>query len=82
MRIRKTKKAVVHVGKPLHARGWQLPLKWRIIARRGTDSTFQKMARVFQGDVSEARAIAKGLLVRWDSVEIRSEEILHPLRVA
>lgn len=84
-RWRKTKKAKIHVGRPLNPREWKLPCKWMIVARRGDGDSFQRMDRITSAKnlegLHEARDTAKELLERgWESVAILEVELLHPAK--
>lgn len=80
-RFKKSRPARIHVGKDLVTRGWQLPIKWKLIARRGfgTDA-YAKMTRTVDS-YEEADQVSDELIARgWDSVEIRSVEQLTPIK--
>jgi hypothetical protein len=60
---------------PLTARGWQLPLRWFVIARRGLGGSYQKLVRS-AASYEDAKAMRAAIIGQWDSVELRSEEKL------
>jgi hypothetical protein len=79
-RFLKSKPAKIHVGKDIIMRGWKLPCKWTVIARKGDGASFQRMT-LSRPTLEEARLTGKELFLRgWETVEFKENELLTPLR--
>ena len=77
-RMRKSRPAVVHVEKPLDMRGWKLPCKWQVYARRGSGSGYERVT--FMRDTYEEAHVLVGELFGrgWETAEVVEVESLLP----
>lgn len=76
-RFQKSRPARVNVATEIPKRGWQLPLVWFVTGRTRMGEVFERMTRRVK-TYEEACAMADKMMAsrRWDSVEMKSQELL------